>query len=126
MLLAEQRAAVVEAGDQMRHELRVYVSNPDDQVEAARWQRLLGILVEIGAQPLDRELALGGGAPAALQSLPRKCRARSTRKPCAARNNALRPAPHATSSARPRGSYEATTRRAARSGCVRSSYAPSR
>ena len=43
------------------------VSHPDDQVEAARGQRLLDILVEIGAQPLDVEPALGGRAPAALE-----------------------------------------------------------
>ena len=52
------------------------VAHPDDQVEAAGGQRVLEILVEIGAQPLDVEAALGGGAPAALERYARKCRAR--------------------------------------------------
>ena len=67
MLLAEQDAAQAEPADEVRQQCAMDVAHPHDEVERARGQRAVGVVVEIRAEPLDAKAALGGGLPAALE-----------------------------------------------------------
>src|SRR5262245_34029260 len=76
MLLADERAAGGEARDQVRHQRAVDVAYPNDEIEWAPGQCALQVRIEIRAQPLYVETALGCSAAPALEAYARdvECR----------------------------------------------------